>query len=97
VLGKLGIPTHKVDSQPERFVIQGRRRGICYGSRSLLTECGAIRTAGCAAAERYWLGKDFNVVPLSIDREGVPPVKRFYQEPGLEKLRSFSPMQWWPP
>ena len=31
-------------------------------------------------------GKDFLVVPLSIDREGVAPVKRFYQQFGLEKL-----------
>ena len=31
-------------------------------------------------------GKDFLVVALSIDREGVEPVKRFYQELGLEKL-----------
>jgi thiol-disulfide isomerase/thioredoxin len=31
-------------------------------------------------------GKDFLVVPLSIDRDGVAPVKRFYQELGLEKL-----------
>ena len=31
-------------------------------------------------------GKDFLVIPLSIDREGVAPVKRFYQELGLEKL-----------
>src|SRR5262249_38928262 len=31
-------------------------------------------------------GEDFLVIPLSIDREGVAPVKRFYQELGLEKL-----------
>jgi thiol-disulfide isomerase/thioredoxin len=31
-------------------------------------------------------GKDFVVIPLSIDREGEAPVKRFYQELGLEKL-----------
>jgi thiol-disulfide isomerase/thioredoxin len=31
-------------------------------------------------------GKDFLVIPLSIDREGVAAVKRFYQELGLEKL-----------
>jgi thiol-disulfide isomerase/thioredoxin len=31
-------------------------------------------------------GKDFLVIPLSIDREGVAPVKRFYQEVGVEKL-----------
>ena len=31
-------------------------------------------------------GKDFLVIALSIDREGVAPVKRFYQELGLEKL-----------
>ena len=31
-------------------------------------------------------GKDFLVIPLSIDREGVARVKRFYQELGLEKL-----------
>jgi thiol-disulfide isomerase/thioredoxin len=30
--------------------------------------------------------KDFLVIPLSIDREGVAPIKRFYQELGLEKL-----------
>jgi hypothetical protein len=28
--------THKVDSQPERFVIQGPRRGSHHGSRSIL-------------------------------------------------------------
>jgi thiol-disulfide isomerase/thioredoxin len=31
-------------------------------------------------------GKDFLVIALSIDREGVTPVKRFYQELKLEKL-----------
>jgi thiol-disulfide isomerase/thioredoxin len=31
-------------------------------------------------------GKDFIVIALSIDREGVAPVKRFYQELKLEKL-----------
>jgi hypothetical protein len=31
-------------------------------------------------------GSDFLVIPLSIDREGVAPVKRFYQELKLEKL-----------
>jgi thiol-disulfide isomerase/thioredoxin len=31
-------------------------------------------------------GKDFLVIPLSIDREGIVPVKRFYQEVGVEKL-----------
>jgi thiol-disulfide isomerase/thioredoxin len=31
-------------------------------------------------------GKEFLVIPLSIDREGVAPVKRFYQEVGVEKL-----------
>ena len=31
-------------------------------------------------------GKDFLVIALSIDREGVAPVKRFYQELKLEKL-----------
>jgi hypothetical protein len=31
-------------------------------------------------------GEDFLVIPLAIDREGVAPVKRFYQELGLEKL-----------
>ena len=31
-------------------------------------------------------GNDFLVIPLSIDRGGVAPVKRFYQELGLEKL-----------
>ena len=31
-------------------------------------------------------GRHFHIVPLSIDREGVAPVKRFYQEVGVEKL-----------
>ena len=31
-------------------------------------------------------GNDFLVIPLSIDRDGVAPVKRFYQQLGLEKL-----------
>jgi thiol-disulfide isomerase/thioredoxin len=31
-------------------------------------------------------GQDFLVIPLSVDRQGVAPVKRFYQELGLEKL-----------
>src|SRR6516162_3692519 len=31
-------------------------------------------------------GNDFLVIPLSIDRDGVAPVKRFYQELGLQKL-----------
>jgi thiol-disulfide isomerase/thioredoxin len=31
-------------------------------------------------------GKDFIVIPLSIDREGVAPVNRFYRELGLEKV-----------
>jgi thiol-disulfide isomerase/thioredoxin len=31
-------------------------------------------------------GNEFLVIPLSIDREGVAAVKRFYQELGLEKL-----------
>ena len=31
-------------------------------------------------------GNDFLVIPLSIDREGVVPVKRFYQELKIEKL-----------
>jgi thiol-disulfide isomerase/thioredoxin len=31
-------------------------------------------------------GKDFLVIPLSIDREGITPVKRFYQEVRVEKL-----------
>jgi thiol-disulfide isomerase/thioredoxin len=29
---------------------------------------------------------DFLVIPLSIDREGVAPVRRFYEKLGLEKL-----------
>jgi len=31
-------------------------------------------------------GEEFLVIPLSIDRDGVAPVKRFYQEVGVEKL-----------
>lgn len=31
-------------------------------------------------------GPDFQVVPLSIDREGLPAVKAFYQELGLKAL-----------
>jgi thiol-disulfide isomerase/thioredoxin len=31
-------------------------------------------------------GNEFLVIPLSIDRDGVAPVKRFYQELGLERL-----------
>src|SRR5438093_1768505 len=31
-------------------------------------------------------GNDFLVITLSIDRQGVAPVKQFYQELGLEKL-----------
>ena len=31
-------------------------------------------------------GRYFHIVPLSIDRAGVAPVKRFYQEVGVEKL-----------
>lgn len=31
-------------------------------------------------------GKDFIVIPLSIDRQGVSPVRRFYQELGLENV-----------
>jgi thiol-disulfide isomerase/thioredoxin len=31
-------------------------------------------------------GNEFQVIPLSVDREGVAAVKRFYQELGLEKL-----------
>jgi len=31
-------------------------------------------------------GPDFQVVPLSIDREGLPAVKAFYEELGLEAL-----------
>jgi thiol-disulfide isomerase/thioredoxin len=31
-------------------------------------------------------GDEFLVIPMSIDREGVAAVKRFYQELGLEKL-----------
>jgi thiol-disulfide isomerase/thioredoxin len=31
-------------------------------------------------------GRDFIVLPLSIDRNGLPAVKPFYQELGLEKL-----------
>ena len=31
-------------------------------------------------------GRDFRVVPLSIDREGLPTVKAFYQELGLKAL-----------
>jgi thiol-disulfide isomerase/thioredoxin len=31
-------------------------------------------------------GEGFQVVALSIDRQGVEPVKRFYRELGLEKL-----------
>lgn len=31
-------------------------------------------------------GPDFTVVPLSIDRQGVPAVKRFYQEIGIAHL-----------
>jgi thiol-disulfide isomerase/thioredoxin len=31
-------------------------------------------------------GKDFLVMALSIDREGVAAVKRFYQEVGVERL-----------
>jgi thiol-disulfide isomerase/thioredoxin len=31
-------------------------------------------------------GSDFLVIPLSVDRDGVAPVKRFYQELGLQKL-----------
>ncbi|MEQ8229299.1 MAG: TlpA disulfide reductase family protein [Rhodospirillales bacterium] len=31
-------------------------------------------------------GPDFRVVPLSIDREGLPTVKAFYQELGLKNL-----------
>jgi thiol-disulfide isomerase/thioredoxin len=29
---------------------------------------------------------DFIVIPLSLDRQGVPAVKRFYREVGVEKL-----------
>jgi hypothetical protein len=31
-------------------------------------------------------GPDFEVVPLSIDREGLPAVKAFYEELGLKAL-----------
>src|SRR6516162_6368882 len=31
-------------------------------------------------------GNEFLVIPLSIDRDGVAAVKRFYRELGLEKL-----------
>jgi thiol-disulfide isomerase/thioredoxin len=31
-------------------------------------------------------GRHFHILPLSIDREGVAPVKRFYQEVEVEKL-----------
>ena len=31
-------------------------------------------------------GEDFVVVPLSIDRDGTPVVKRFYKELGIKKL-----------
>src|SRR6266851_2630090 len=31
-------------------------------------------------------GDDFVVLPLSIDRAGLPAVKRFYEELGLQKL-----------
>lgn len=31
-------------------------------------------------------GKDFIVLPVSIDRDGIPVVKRFYQELGLAAL-----------
>ncbi|MFQ5784936.1 MAG: TlpA family protein disulfide reductase [Alphaproteobacteria bacterium] len=34
-------------------------------------------------------GADFEVVALSIDRQGVPAVKAFYQELGLEALRIY--------
>jgi thiol-disulfide isomerase/thioredoxin len=31
-------------------------------------------------------GEEFLVIPLSIDRDGAPAVKRFYREVGVEKL-----------
>ena len=34
-------------------------------------------------------GAEFIVLPLSIDRGGLPPVKRFYEELGLEALGIF--------
>jgi hypothetical protein len=34
-------------------------------------------------------GADFVVLPLSIDRGGLPPVKRFYAELGLKALGIF--------
>jgi len=34
-------------------------------------------------------GAEFIVVPLSIDRGGLPPVKRFYEELGLQALGVF--------
>src|SRR5216683_4193135 len=34
-------------------------------------------------------GADFVVLPLSIDRGGLPPVKRFYEELGLQALGIF--------
>ena len=36
--------------------------------------------------QAHFGGKDFLVIPLSIDREGVAAVRRFYEKLGFEKL-----------
>lgn len=35
-------------------------------------------------------GNEFLVIPLSVDREGVAAVKRFYQDLGLQKLEIYA-------
>jgi hypothetical protein len=47
------LRTHKVDSQGERFVIQGFRRGTDHGSRSFLARRAAVCTSLALSSERH--------------------------------------------
>lgn len=55
------------------------------------TWCGPCRTEmpTLERLQKILGGPDFEVVALSIDNEGVPVVKQFYKELGIEALRVF--------
>ncbi len=55
------------------------------------TWCGPCRTEmpTLERLQKVLGGPDFEVVALSIDNEGVPVVKQFYKELGIEALRVF--------
>jgi thiol-disulfide isomerase/thioredoxin len=81
---------------PELRFVNGDGRGMTlveFEGRTVLLNIWATWCVPCReempALDRLQAklgGADFQVVPLSIDREGLPAVKAFYEELGLEAL-----------